>query len=121
MTAHSAYCEWVHELRLVVEAIRDRVDSTDFWEGRDVSPENSCGLCPICALIALIKREQHEIMGFIAHHGLTLLTVIRALLAGNEEVHGDRHKSESQDYSGRSADESAEPRKYQPINVRLGP
>lgn len=37
--------------------------------------------CPVCALAALISGEQHPLLGVIAEHSVTLLTVLQGLAA----------------------------------------
>lgn len=44
-------------------------------------PRQGCTWCPVCALAALIRGEQHDLLTLIANEGGTVLALIRQLMA----------------------------------------
>lgn len=52
------------------------------------APEASCTWCPVCALVALSRGEQHPLLTALGSSGVTLLTVLRDLIADSVNAHG---------------------------------
>lgn len=48
--------------------------AADEWAG--------CGWCPVCAALALLRGEHHDLLATLADHGVTVVTVLREALAG---------------------------------------
>ncbi|ORI13347.1 hypothetical protein [Rhodococcus sp. 1168] len=44
-------------------------------------PRQGCSWCPVCALSALIRGEQHELLTVLATEGATVVAMIRQLIA----------------------------------------
>jgi hypothetical protein len=70
------------ELRALAQAIFDRLDpavraAAVAWG----TGQGKCQQvwCPLCALAALITGEQHPLLGLIAEHSVTLMTMVRAM------------------------------------------
>ena len=51
------------------------------------APESSCTWCPVCALVALSRGEQHPLLTALGSRGVTLLTVLRDLIADSVDAH----------------------------------
>ena len=84
MTGHS---DLGPELRQLAAAILERLDPT-VRAAAAMAAESLRGpercqqvWCPVCALAALIKGEQHPLLGVIAEHSVTLLAVIQKMAA----------------------------------------
>lgn len=73
------------ELRQLAQAILDRLDpalraAAAMAAGtRDTRCQQVW--CPVCALAALVTGEQHPLLTVIADHSVSLLAVIRAMVA----------------------------------------
>lgn len=75
------------ELRQLAQALLDRLDPAM----RGVAAMAADGLrgpgscqqvwCPVCALAALVRGEEHPMLTVIAEHSVALLEVIRAMAA----------------------------------------
>ncbi|MEU1982591.1 hypothetical protein [Nocardia sp. NPDC019395] len=75
--------EFADELRLLAEAVLERVEPVLRDAAADGKPEwNNCTWCPLCAAAALVRGEQHEVLATIAAHGTAIVTVLREALAG---------------------------------------
>lgn len=74
------------ELRRLAQTLLDRVDPairlglTTILSGADDSAKCEQVWCPVCALVALARDEQHPMLTAIAEHSTALLTVVRSLL-----------------------------------------
>ncbi|MDJ0360965.1 hypothetical protein [Rhodococcus sp. H29-C3] len=44
-------------------------------------PRQGCSWCPVCALSALIRGEQHDLLTVLATEGATVIAMIRQLVA----------------------------------------
>ncbi|QDQ97887.1 hypothetical protein [Tomitella fengzijianii] len=51
------------------------------------APEATCTWCPLCALVALSKGEQHPLLTALGTQGVALLTALRDLLADSLRNH----------------------------------
>lgn len=73
------------ELRLLAQAILDRLDpavraaATKAAEAMRGPGRCEQVWCPVCALMALLNGEQHPMLNLVAEHGVTLMTVVRAM------------------------------------------
>ncbi len=75
--------------------------------------------CPVCALAAVVKGEEHPLLTVIAEHSVALLAVIRAVI---DQVDGSTPPPDGPSGGGAQADTSAEtetPSRYQPITVTI--
>ena len=74
------------ELRQLAQTLLDRIDPairlglTTLLSGADGSAKCEQVWCPVCALVALARDEQHPMLTAIAEHSTALLTVVRSLL-----------------------------------------
>ncbi|MBO0680533.1 hypothetical protein JRC04_23960 [Mycolicibacterium sp. S2-37] len=74
------------ELRALAQAILDRLDpAVRFAAARAAAAADQPGACqqvwcPVCALAAGVRGEQHPLLSIVAEHSVTLLTVLRAVL-----------------------------------------
>lgn len=72
------------ELRLLAEALLERVEPSlrRAAAGAGKQVWDSCDWCPVCALTALVRGEHHDILGLLADHGTSVVTILREALAG---------------------------------------
>ncbi|MFE3194453.1 hypothetical protein ACFXHA_35990 [Nocardia sp. NPDC059240] len=75
--------EFAEELRLLAEAVLERVEPVLRRTASDGRTEwNSCSWCPVCAAAAIVRGEHHDVVAAIAEHGTAIVTVLREALAG---------------------------------------
>ncbi|WP_051407059.1 hypothetical protein [Nocardia sp. CNY236] len=75
--------EFVTELKLLAEAVLERVEPV-LRQAADGQVEwSSCNWCPVCAAAALVRGEHHEVLSAVADHGTAIVTVLREALAGS--------------------------------------
>lgn len=43
---------------------------------------NGCSWCPVCAALALLRGEHHDLLAILAEHGVSIVTVLREAVAG---------------------------------------
>lgn len=80
-----AHADLGAELRALAQSILDRVDpAIRFAAARATAAQGpgSCQQvwCPVCALAAVVRGEQHPLLDVVAEHSVALLTVVRAVL-----------------------------------------
>jgi len=80
------------ELRQLAQAILDRLEPA-VWAAAAAAAGQEPGRCqqvwcPVCALAALVKGEQHPLLGMIGEHSAALLAVIRAMVAESQTAPG---------------------------------
>ncbi|WP_238815836.1 hypothetical protein [Nocardia brasiliensis] len=74
--------ELAAELKLLAEAVLERVEPV-LRRAADGQVEwSSCDWCPVCAAAALVRGEHHEVLRSVADHGTAIVTVLREALAG---------------------------------------
>ncbi|OCF84367.1 hypothetical protein AW168_00050 [Nocardia brasiliensis] len=74
--------EFAAELKLLAEAVLERVEPV-LRRAADGQVEwSSCDWCPVCAAAALVRGEHHEVLQSVADHGTAIVTVLREALAG---------------------------------------
>ncbi|RDI65288.1 hypothetical protein [Nocardia pseudobrasiliensis] len=75
--------EFAEELRLLAEAVLERVEPVLRRAAADGRPEwDACTWCPVCAAAALVRGEHHDVLTAIAENGTAIVTVLREALAG---------------------------------------
>ncbi|WP_102142740.1 hypothetical protein [Mycobacterium hubeiense] len=84
-----AHSEIGPELRQLAQTILDRLDpavrsAAAFAASGDGPGKCQQVWCPVCALAALVSGEQHPLLDVIAEHSVSLLEVIRAVLADGQ-------------------------------------
>lgn len=76
----------VEELRLLLDAMAERAGP---WLDRTVPAEpgsgSSCGWCPVCAMVALVRGEPNELTARGLDHAADLVALLRAVLADRWE------------------------------------
>ena len=83
----SAHSDIGPELRQLAQAILDRLDpavrSAAAMAAESLRGPGRCEQvwCPVCALAALVRGEQHPMLTVIAEHSVALMTVIRTMAA----------------------------------------
>lgn len=80
------------ELRGLAQAILERVDpAVRFAAARATAAAGSgpCQQvwCPVCALAAVVRGEQHPLLDVVAEHSVALLSVVRAVLDTMDDAH----------------------------------
>lgn len=50
-------------------------------EGQAQASEQGCSWCPVCALAALIRGEQHDLLTLMATEGATVVAMIRQVVS----------------------------------------
>lgn len=88
-----AHPELGAELRALAQAILDRVDPAVRFAAARAAAAAGPGACqqvwcPVCALAACARGEQHPLLSVVAEHSVALLTVIRAVLEDMDEGAG---------------------------------
>ncbi|MFE9326707.1 hypothetical protein ACIHDR_34150 [Nocardia sp. NPDC052278] len=74
--------EFAAELKLLAEAVLERVEPV-LRRAADGEPDwSSCSWCPVCAAAALVRGEHHDVLSVVADHGTAIVTVLREALAG---------------------------------------
>lgn len=100
VTAGDEHPQFGEELRLLAEAVLERVEPSlrRAAAGADMQAWDSCDWCPVCALTALIRGEHHDFLAVLADHGTSVVTILREALAGvpvepklPAEMRGDGH------------------------------
>jgi hypothetical protein len=100
--------------------------------GEDQQEWASCSWCPLCAAVALVRGEHHEVVATLAEHGTAMVTVLREALAGmpvdpiwppghehsTDGPAGDRRPADP-DSGGRGSAEVADSKQYKPIPVTI--
>ncbi|MGI9123812.1 MAG: hypothetical protein ACR2JM_03545 [Mycobacterium sp.] len=82
------------ELRQLAQAILDRLDpavrAAATMAGETLRGPGRCQQvwCPVCALAALISGEQHPLLTVIAEHSVSLMTVVRTMVADPQTAGG---------------------------------
>ncbi|AEF39748.1 hypothetical protein [Hoyosella subflava] len=82
------------ELKLLARSVVDRLEPmvAQVAQTQQAGPylRSGCAWCPVCALMALSRGENHELLGYVASHGASLLSFVRALLdSADEDESGD--------------------------------
>jgi hypothetical protein len=74
------------ELRALAQAILDKLDpAVRLAAARAQGGDGGAGRCqqvwcPLCALAALVRGEQHPLLNVVAEHSVALLTLVKALV-----------------------------------------
>lgn len=77
------FSEFAEELRLLAEAVLERVEPVLRRTAADGRIQwSSCSWCPVCAAAAVVRGEHHDVVAAIADHGTAIVTVLREALAG---------------------------------------
>jgi hypothetical protein len=78
------HSELAEELRLLVETVLERIEPNlrRAATGEGIGEWSSCSWCPLCAAVALVRGEHHEVLAALAEHGTAMVTVLREALAG---------------------------------------
>lgn len=76
------------ELRALIQLVLDRVDPTVRAAAAALTSDTLRGpgpcqqvWCPVCAVVALANGEQHPLLAVVAEHSVTLMTLLRAMVA----------------------------------------
>ena len=66
--------ELAEELRLLVETVLERIEPSlrRAATGEGIPEWSSCSWCPLCAVVALVRGEHHEVVAALAEHGAFL-------------------------------------------------
>lgn len=62
-------------------------------EDQSERPQQGCSWCPVCALAALMRGEQHDLITLVASEGAAVLALLRQLMsdhAGSQGQHSAR-------------------------------
>jgi hypothetical protein len=81
------------ELRALAQSILDRIDPAVRAAAAAAGSADGPGKCqqvwcPVCALAALVRGEQHPLLSVIAEHSVALLSVVRAMVADTDSTQG---------------------------------
>ncbi|AOW92850.1 hypothetical protein BFN03_09650 [Rhodococcus sp. WMMA185] len=86
------HAQVMEELRLLVEAALDRIEpivqrivTTHTPEGAEATSSEAgqwsgCSWCPVCALAAMIRGEQHDLVTLLASQASILIAMLRQIL-----------------------------------------
>lgn len=83
-TPEEEVAELLVELRELAETALVRVEPVlrRLAAGLDTAEWSGCSWCPVCATAALLRGEHHDLLGLLADHGVTVVTVLREAFAG---------------------------------------
>lgn len=120
--------ELVEELRLLVETVLERIEPAlrRAATGEGAQEWASCSWCPLCAAVALIRGEHHEVVASLAEHGTAMVTVLREAIAGVpvDPIWSDGHdhtadQAAAREDGTRGTAEVADSKQYKPIPVTI--
>ncbi|MFI9505504.1 hypothetical protein [Nocardia sp. NPDC052566] len=126
MTEQDGLGEFAEELKLLAEAVLERVEPVLRRSAADGQAEwSSCSWCPVCAAAALVRGEHHDVVAAIADHGTAIVTVLREALAGvpvepllpDPEDDAGHHHSGVHDHSP-GAEDAADQTTEEPTSAR---
>ncbi|GAA4817931.1 hypothetical protein [Tomitella cavernea] len=92
------------------------------------APESSCTWCPLCALVALSKGQQHPLLTVLGTQGVAMLTALRDLLVDSVRDHdgaaahaggGPAQDDRSTDPGGRAEPSASSAPRFEPITVAV--
>ncbi|TSE01199.1 hypothetical protein FOS14_05535 [Skermania sp. ID1734] len=99
------------ELRLLAEAVLERVEpalrGAALGHGRD--EWSDCGVCPVCAIAAILRGEQNALVSSLAEQGTALVTILREAIAGVPVAPRYPHDFEPDDSEPNDAEAGEEP------------
>ncbi|GGC71153.1 hypothetical protein GCM10011410_25080 [Hoyosella rhizosphaerae] len=79
----------VRELRQLAQAVVERYEPAlrNFAEGHHdgAITRSGCAWCPVCAIVAIAKGENHELLGFLARHAATVLGFLKTILEHEDD------------------------------------
>ena len=113
------------ELRQLAQAVIDRLDpavrAAATMASETLRGPGRCqqAWCPVCALAALVKGEQHPLLNVIAEHSVSLMSMVRTMAAEPSDRAQDAG-STTEDPAPASADHAAPPSangRYQQIPI----
>lgn len=79
------------ELRSLLSAVVSAVEPILGQLNPSDAPAGSCTWCPVCALVALSRGEQHPLLAAVSIHGMALLAILRDVLEEAGQGHGAQH------------------------------
>ncbi len=93
MSAEDEHADLGPELRALAQSILNRIDpavraAAAVAAGADGPGKCQQVWCPVCALAALVRGEQHPLLTIVAEHSVALLTVVRAMVDDIESTSG---------------------------------
>jgi hypothetical protein len=95
----AGHAGWGAEVRGIAVAVLDRLEPAldQVRAGADVGagagPDMStdtCGICPVCAVLAAVRREHPELAVRVAEQVASMVAVLRAALDEGDPVAADR-------------------------------
>lgn len=121
MSDDADYEQLILQARDLVNAVLERMEPVlrRAASGIDQQDWNGCGWCPICATVAMLRGEHHDLVSYLAEHGVAMVTIIREAIAG---VPVDPIMPEDDSSPGprrAPADDLAPRGSYQPIPVTV--
>lgn len=76
----------VAELRLLAQALIAKLEPAlrgmAQEQGSGPYPHTGCEWCPVCATVALLRGENHELLAFLAGHGAAAAALLRQYVEG---------------------------------------
>lgn len=107
------------ELRMVLSAVISAVEPILGQLGDADAPAGNCTWCPVCALVALSRGEQHPLLTAISVHGIALLAILKDVLAESAGRHTEAGPAEAD-----TAEPRPEPKRrptFERISVTVSP
>lgn len=82
------------ELWALAETVLTRLEPVlrQAVEDQRQRPQQGCSWCPVCAMAALIRGEQHELLTLVASEGAAVIALLRQLMS---EHTGTRDRSDA--------------------------
>ena len=123
------HAQLVSELRVLVDSVFDRIEpvlrsaahpheadeSTTEEDSREASP--GCSWCPVCAVVALVRGEQHDLVALVAGQLSALIALLRELL--DEYWPSRQTESDPEGPGAPPAGTHESPAGYVPITVTI--
>lgn len=75
------------ELWALAETVLTRLEPVlrQAVEDQQQRPQQGCSWCPVCALAALIRGEQHDLLTVVATEGASIVALLRQLMSDHAE------------------------------------
>lgn len=78
------------ELWALAETVLTRLEPVlrQAVEDQQQRPQQGCSWCPVCALAALMRGEQHDLLTVVATEGASVVALLRQLMSDHAESTG---------------------------------
>jgi hypothetical protein len=82
----TGHAGWGAEVRGIAVAVLDRLEPALERVRAGGAEADTCGICPVCAVLAVLRREHPDLAGRVAEQAASALAVLRAALVEGDPV-----------------------------------